>query len=453
MRGSLPQIRRLRVRRSPCAVNVVWPRLAICGALVLTCAAGFHLFLTQLIAALSPAVCHMARDFDGLAPLLEVKRQLRVPVSAARQPPPAAAPPSVFLFPLSGMWEGDWLESLGIRPDINAVELVQPDAWPASVVLVASVSVEHEPFVSALRSFHVAIARGVITSFGLVHLSDETGLLSPTQSNVSALYGAPQCRWVLRNYWVPGAPAHVHYFPLGFKVGFAAAVDAALAMQNATRDLAWGFAGSVKQGRGVFSLDALKGVTPLRSHWIAEWGSAASLTTTDYALTLTRSTFAPCPPGNVNADTFRVSEALEAGAIPVVLRAGAASSLHCRPPATGMQPSARGTPPSSCRHGTPQATRCARCCVTPRHYGEPRQRSSGGGRRPRACCRTKYPACEPSWQPQSCERAAAAASRRSLPRANSGPPAASAAASRSCVRRLRFGARAPLVTRLRGLSD
>jgi hypothetical protein len=256
--------------------------LSPCVVMFLT-AVGVRFF----VFAISPAQCAVPIGYDGLAPLLQARSK-----NAAALPALDASPlsvPSVFLFDSNGMWESGWLASLGFTPDLALSSLNTPESWPSAVVVVCSTSIDTEPYASAFRAFQVAVAAG--TRFGLVHLSDESGLAAPTRSNISALYGAAQ--WVFRNYWLPSAPAHIHYFPLGYKTAFPAGVSAALAQPNMTRNLAWGFAGSVKPNRGYFLFSPLKGAIPHQIHWTSAWNSTASITTVDYASMLTRSIFAP----------------------------------------------------------------------------------------------------------------------------------------------------------------
>jgi hypothetical protein len=149
--------------------------------------------------------------------------------------------------------------------------------------------------------------------FGIIHLSDQ--FLGDKES--SRLYSLRQCAWVLRNYWMLNMPSKVTFFPLGYKHGFQ--------YKPNVRDLIWSFAGDLSEdswGTRKAMLDLLSNVHPHHVHVISRWNASGSLSIHDYSHLLSRSIFVPCLPGNWNIDTFRVYEALEAGAIPIVSRTG-----------------------------------------------------------------------------------------------------------------------------------
>ena len=88
------------------------------------------------------------------------------------------------------------------------------------------------------------------------------------------------------------------------------------------RPLLWSFAGDPNKADRRDALAALAHLSPHHVHTIAHWFSSDSLGSSAYRDLLLNSTFVVCPAGVWNVDSYRVSEALEAGALPVVMRRG-----------------------------------------------------------------------------------------------------------------------------------
>ena len=82
----------------------------------------------------------------------------------------------------------------------------------------------------------------------------------------------------------------------------------------------WCFAGQIHdQGDRAKMIDSLKKCNGEHHLHVAEgWSSENSLNTEEYRNVLSESIFVPCPRGNTSVDTFRLYEALEVGAIPIV---------------------------------------------------------------------------------------------------------------------------------------
>ncbi|HCN30593.1 MAG TPA: hypothetical protein DIT64_18025 [Verrucomicrobiales bacterium] len=80
----------------------------------------------------------------------------------------------------------------------------------------------------------------------------------------------------------------------------------------------WSFAGQVTSTRGAM-LDCLRCVQPHCLRLTAGVRAAGPMLESDaYRALLHESVFVPCPMGNVNLESFRLYEALDAGAIPIV---------------------------------------------------------------------------------------------------------------------------------------
>ena len=84
-----------------------------------------------------------------------------------------------------------------------------------------------------------------------------------------------------------------------------------------SKDLLWSFIGA-EYGKRKEKLQAFKGMEPSKCVFLAGWDSPDKLGEREVVETLQRSLCVPCP-GGVNYETFRLYEALEAGAVPVLI--------------------------------------------------------------------------------------------------------------------------------------
>jgi GR25 family glycosyltransferase involved in LPS biosynthesis len=143
--------------------------------------------------------------------------------------------------------------------------------------------------------------------FKILHLSDE-GLVDPID-----YYSYSNCKAVIRNYVRSDANLpHVLTVPLGYHHK---------AVENKTfseRELVWSFHGNEWFGRAEH-LKTIEGFAPFNCHLIQEWASPKMTTESHYLRVLTNSKLCPILRGN-NFETYRLYEALEAGAIPFYVR-------------------------------------------------------------------------------------------------------------------------------------
>jgi len=149
--------------------------------------------------------------------------------------------------------------------------------------------------------------------YAIIHVGDE-------------LYGHrtdcyKNAEFVLRNYWHKKFTnqKHVYAFPVGYASGFwKDAIDKNVKPAS-ERAYVWSFAGQITHKP---TREAM--ITHMRTvpqHFVYEtfaWADANSLSRPDYRNILLNSIFVPCPTGWWNIDSFRVSEALECGCIPIV---------------------------------------------------------------------------------------------------------------------------------------
>ena len=140
----------------------------------------------------------------------------------------------------------------------------------------------------------------------LVHLSEET--------YEGGYHNYEHFRGVFRCYWSSFFnPLRVMAIPLGYPAGF---VGGAGAPGAARRPYLWSFLGSSSRASRPEMIAALKPLAPHFLH-LTDRG-VERLGRPEYEQLLRDSIFAPCPMGNVNLESYRVYEALECGAIPIV---------------------------------------------------------------------------------------------------------------------------------------
>jgi hypothetical protein len=132
-------------------------------------------------------------------------------------------------------------------------------------------------------------------------------------------------RGVFRSYWSSVFnPKHVMVLPLGIS-----SVNTATSIIPASeRRYAWSFVGDAAKSSRPELVRAMGPVEPHISYsntpvrGIAFWNRNAAgikrVQRSDFVKILQQSAFAPAPMGNANLESYRVYEALEAGAIPIV---------------------------------------------------------------------------------------------------------------------------------------
>jgi GR25 family glycosyltransferase involved in LPS biosynthesis len=155
-------------------------------------------------------------------------------------------------------------------------------------------------------------------TFYVLHLSDEFG------KDPIDFYDWPACLGVVRNYVRPDLPAKARVIPLGFHWAIPNGEPAIHTPRPPFRELAWSFIGTGWAGRReklapLVAAGAQIGES--RLVFMDEWNSPAMLGREETLAVLLNTWCVPCPAGN-NVETFRIYEALEAGAIPVLVKEG-----------------------------------------------------------------------------------------------------------------------------------
>jgi len=141
----------------------------------------------------------------------------------------------------------------------------------------------------------------------LVHLSEET--------YEGGYEKYEHFRGVIRCYWSSFFnPQRVMHIPLGYPAGFGGNAGQP---GTASRPYLWSFLGGSSRASRPEMIRAFQPLTPHFLH-LTDRGAAERLGRPEYEQLLRESIFAPCPMGNVNLESYRVYEALECGAIPIV---------------------------------------------------------------------------------------------------------------------------------------
>ena len=218
-------------------------------------------------------------------------------------------------------WEHTWVESLmpGVALQYVTDAAALDDGRPTLVIVSDIDDLYGDAAATVLRRFADAGRPA-----GLMHLGDECYKCG------MAHYGL--ARFVVRNYWRPYCPSGrdgvVHFVPLGTKSHF---TEFLTPRPPQDRKYRWSFAGEIK-GRRVKMHAGMSAVPGGHVFRTRQWDDPNALTTRQYAELMCESVFVPCPRGNESVDCFRVYEALEAGAIPLVEDdgrwAGVLDALH-----------------------------------------------------------------------------------------------------------------------------
>lgn len=205
------------------------------------------------------------------------------------------------------LFETQWIRELLALGEVTAEEIRDLDGTQVipRAIIVVNHGIDYEAYLNMYHDKKVP--------YGVIHLSDET-LTASTK-----FYASPYCLFVFRNYHHPMLPSNVKNkvvtFGLGYKNGFANTHPL-----PQEKYYLWSFAGNVHTPERMAAVQPFEQLVPHRVHTTTDgFNSASGLSTEAYRKLLDDSKFVICPIGQGNIDSFRVYEALEAGAIPVVL--------------------------------------------------------------------------------------------------------------------------------------
>ncbi len=202
-------------------------------------------------------------------------------------------------------WHMEWLLALLKGFDVECI--LDPDRsvrLDRAIVVPAPGGPDSEARIGAhLRSFR---ERGL--RVGLAHVTDEC-------------FDEPigyyeHVDFVFRNHYRQSGqkPGHGFYYPLGSPVGLK---ENLVSKPINQRKYTWSFAGQIKTSRQAMlkSAERIKGGY---AHLTHDWDDPRGLSRKDYAALLSDTVFVLCPRGNCSVECFRLYEALDAGAIPIV---------------------------------------------------------------------------------------------------------------------------------------
>jgi hypothetical protein len=147
-------------------------------------------------------------------------------------------------------------------------------------------------------------------TFYLLHLSNER---PEDPCNYYSL-----AKHVFRSYYAPEmAKENVTFFPLGFKSGYLNREKSLSDCDN--KDISACFIGHPKSDRNEL-IQVLEGIDSTFVHKTNAWNCSTSLSSDECIEIYKRSRYAPCPMGWIHPDSFRISEVLEWGCVPIIKR-------------------------------------------------------------------------------------------------------------------------------------
>ena len=216
--------------------------------------------------------------------------------------------------PRTASWEPDWIEYLFRNIPHDTVDNPNRDQyWNKSVVIdtIRWSNQEHDAYCAQL------VDSGY--EYAVIDLSDET------RSSSTASYD--RANFVLRNYYRPGMDEHVLHIPLGYNTGFTTVTDNPPATE---RTNTWAWVGQRWDQTREQMRSAMMTIPDGKIHVAAD--ESERLTPADMSKIYRNSIFVPAPHGWFVIDSFRVTEALEAGCIPIVERSDYWQNLYGEEP-------------------------------------------------------------------------------------------------------------------------
>ena len=206
---------------------------------------------------------------------------------------------------MSKWYEYSWMKQMfSFMPSLEIVHLRErPTDCPIVVV--------QRPHVEAAASVLKGWSDAGI-EFYVLHMSDEFG------KDPIEFYGLPGCKGVIRNYARSGLPTNVVVIPLGFHWAIPNGEPLLHTPRPPFRELMWSFVGTGWLGRKE-KLEPLTQIGENKVVFMDDWNSPSMLGREECLSILLNSWCVPCPSGH-NGETFRFYEALEAGAVPIVVR-------------------------------------------------------------------------------------------------------------------------------------
>lgn len=207
--------------------------------------------------------------------------------------------PITLVWNRSGSWEEEWIEYLFQNIPHSTIHNLDHTQFIDRSVIIDSL-----PWAPYHNGYMAEMRRRNLT-YGLVHLSDES-----RSDDITSYTG---CKFVLRNYVRDRVPTHCYHFLLGYNTGFTKHTHNPPIDQRkytwATIVHRWD---SNRQDMAQQLANMPDGFFYIANH------HGPRLSVEDYSRAYRDAVFVICPNGAVIPDSFRITEAMEAGAIPVV---------------------------------------------------------------------------------------------------------------------------------------
>ena len=249
-------------------------------------------------------------DIDGA--LLEARASIAaaavVPVPSVAASPRPKTSRFVSLVPMdmSKWYEFAWIKQIfSFMPNFE-IELLRQHDMPTDVPIV----VMQKPVEAAATVLKGWSDAGL--EFYVLHMSDEFC------SDPVDFYELPGCKGVVRNYPRGDLGPKVVTIPLGFHWAIPNGEPSIHTPRPPFRELAWSFVGTGWLGRRE-KLNPLTQIGENKVVFMDDWNSPDMLGREECLSIMLNSWCIPCPSGH-NGETFRFYEALEAGAVPIVVR-------------------------------------------------------------------------------------------------------------------------------------
>jgi glycosyl transferase family 25 len=213
---------------------------------------------------------------------------------------------------MSKLYEYSWFKML-FHQDKYSLEVFSVREPPTDVPIV----IVQAPYVNEAAE-KLAAWSSAGAAFYILHLSDEYA------GDRVDFYYLPGCMGVIRNYLRRDVieSSKVCVIPLGFHWAVPNCNATINTPRPPFREFAWSFVGTAWASRKE-KLKVLEGIPDCKYKvvFMEEWNSPKMLGREESLGILLNSWFVPCPAGN-NAETYRFYEALEAGAVPVIVKEG-----------------------------------------------------------------------------------------------------------------------------------
>lgn len=209
----------------------------------------------------------------------------------------------------SASWESTWVEYLFRNIPHTTIENLDHSQFIDNSVIVDSIcwAPYHNAYCEEMKN------RGY--KFGIIHLTDES-----TRDDIDSYRHA---QFVLRNYYREGMLPKVMHIPLGYNDNFTDVTDNP---SVADRKYTWSYVGERWDHNRNIMASAMNTVPNGNLYVVHHSGPRMSVV--DMSKLYRNSIFVPCPRGAIIIDNFRVTEALEAGCIPIVERSDYWAKMH-----------------------------------------------------------------------------------------------------------------------------